>query len=434
MKSPNVLLIAHSCEPGRGSEWGTSWAFVNEMARHQPVWVIVHSDCRERLDAHLRSQPSPFPIHVKYVEMPRWLGWMRNSAYALHNIHYYLWQGQAGRMARAWHREVGFDVVQHISYSRWWMASAGAALVRDGVKFIFGPCVGGESIPKCFRNRVPWRARWSEFQRHVARFVWQRDPALARCIRGADIVVGGTPASIDGMSAYGPRRIEVLTAAMITDTSLIDAARPLRESRRPDHVLRVCSVGGALYTRGIDLILKAIAQSGIEQIHYTHCCGGPALESLKRLAVELGIAHKVTFTGETNQARNLQYVAASDVLVHLALRDSQGVVPEALALGVPVIALDHHSMSPILDDTVGHKVPMDEHTTPESVIADVARTLQRYSQDRTALARLSRACVARSQELSPAYRVALFRRWHAELAAQQTNEPTYDHVHPVEAA
>jgi glycosyltransferase involved in cell wall biosynthesis len=414
MNRPKVLLIAYSCEPGRGSEWGTSWAFVSEMARHQPAWVLVHDDNRAGLDAFLAANATPHPIHVTYVKLPPALAWMRKTAYAIQNVHYYFWQLAAARAARRLHEAVGFDVVQHISWSRWWMPSAGATLARRGVRFIFGPCVGGETVPANFKRRATWAVRWGEFQRAVAREIWSRDPMLARCVRSADVVVVGTPASVEGVSRFRPKRVEVLPAVMITDTRLIDASRPIRAARVIDDTLRICSVGGMIHYRGVDLILRAIKLSGVENSHYTHCCGGPTFEAMKALAAELGIADRVTFTGETKHAENLTHVARADVLAHLVLRDSQGVVPEALALGVPVLALDHHSMSPILDDRVGHKVSMPADATPQDVVERVAAKLKHWAADRAELAAMGEACIARSRELSPQYRVGVFRRWHAE--------------------
>lgn len=418
---PNVLLIAYACEPGRGSEWGTSWAFVHEMARHQPVWVIAHADNRARLDEHLRTKHAGHPIHVTYVELPRWLGWMRNSTYALLNVHYYFWQLAARRAVRKLHDKVRLDVVQHISYSRWWMPSAGAALSKLGVRFIFGPCVGGEQVPRAFRKAAPWKVRWGEFQRLVARTMWARDPLLKRTIQDADIVVAGTPASVEGVTRYGPKRVEVMPSVMITDTTLIDLNRAKRLAYRPDKTLRIVSVGGVIYYRGVNLILRAIKQSGIEDFHFTHCCGGEMLEQVKQLAVDLGIADRVTFTGKTKHAENLGCVANADVMAHIVLRDSQGVVPEALALGVPVLALDHHSMSPVIDASVGHKIPMPADATPDSIVDDAARVLRHWYDNRHLLPAMAQACIRRSQELSPAHRVGIFRSWHAELTANNAN-------------
>lgn len=410
-----LLIIAYACEPGRGSEWGISWAFVSEWARTQEVWLIAHDDNRVALEAHLQQNPPPYRINVTYVRLPRWLAWLRNSNYALHNLHYYLWQSAAGRAAKRLHKQFAFDVVQHISYSRWWMASGGAALASQGVKFVFGPCVGGEQMPREFRKRAPMWMRWSELQRAIALFVWTHDPMMGRCIRRASLVVGGTPSSMEGMRRYGPQRMEMASAILITDTRLIEAARPVRASRVPDDVFRICSVGGLAYYRGVDLILRAIAKSGITNFQFTHCCGGVMLEELKALANELRIADRVHFTGETRHGENLQQVARSDVLIHLVLRDSQGVVPESLALGVPVLALDHHSMSAIIDQSVGYKVPMPEGVTAQAIIDDVARKLAHWYEHREELERMGPACVERSRELSPEFRVALFRRWHAEL-------------------
>ena len=97
-------------------------------------------------------------------------------------------------------------------------------------------------------------------------------------------------------------------------------------------------------------------------------------------------------------------------------------MPEALALGVPVLALDHHSMSAVIDESVGHKVPMSDGVTSEQIVDRVAEKLRYWDAHRDELFGLSAACLERSAQLSPEHRVATFRRIHAELLAEGVPE------------
>jgi glycosyltransferase involved in cell wall biosynthesis len=60
---------------------------------------------------------------------------------------------------------------------------------------------------------------------------------------------------------------------------------------------------------------------------------------LHDLALGLGLSESVTFTGQVEDA--LPYIAAMDVLVNASAEEPFGIVlVEAMALGVPVVAVD----------------------------------------------------------------------------------------------
>jgi glycosyltransferase involved in cell wall biosynthesis len=68
--------------------------------------------------------------------------------------------------------------------------------------------------------------------------------------------------------------------------------------------------------------------------------GGSALEALRRLAEQLGIAEQVTFTGFVEPASTPAYYAASDIFVFASRTETQGVsIAEALAAGLPCVVV-----------------------------------------------------------------------------------------------
>ncbi len=78
-------------------------------------------------------------IHVAYHAMPAWTQWMWRIQFTV-NLYYYIWNIGAGRLAKRLHAEHRFDLVHHVTYVRYWMPSAGAAL---GIPFVWGPLGGG---------------------------------------------------------------------------------------------------------------------------------------------------------------------------------------------------------------------------------------------------------------------------------------------------
>lgn len=412
ISAPRLLVISYACAPGKGSEWGAGWSFVREMARTNHVYLITHEDNRIDIESVLPTFADRQRVHVRYVRLSRWLSWMRSGSYALLNLHYYLWQKQAARVARTWQDEVHFDIAQHISYMRWWMPSAGAAIASRGVKFIFGPVVGGEVMPRQFRRRLSLGNRFGEWQRRVAMKLWQLDPALARCIRSASLVICGTRNSMHQVEKYGPQRVELMASGTMSDESIINAAREEQTKRPRGDSFRVVSVGGMSYFRGIDLCLRAFAKAALPDAEYIHCCDGPDRSRLLHLVRELGIENRVTFTGDRKHAENVKTVGRGDVYIHAVLRDSMGTIPEAMSLGLPILTLDHNTPGLMVDETCGHLVKIDDNTTPEEVVDEMARVLREWYADREQMKRLGEAGRRRCQQFSIAARGEQNRAFH----------------------
>ena len=416
-KPPRLLLIAFACAPNRGSEWGLSWNFARELARKQPVSIITHIENQAEIDAHLASNATEFPIDVRYVTLPRWMNRLGAAVYAFFNIQYLLWQRSAARAARQMHATQAFDIVHHVSLVRWWMPSAGATLAtrQGGAMFIFGPVGGGEPMPKRFRGGIGVRARLSELIRNVAVGVWSLDPTLRRCVRRSSIVLACTPHAATRLALYRPVRLETIAAAVTSSPSIVEDARAHRAARQAGQRFRVVSSGGLSYYRGVDLCLRAFAKAGLADAEYIHASDGPDRARLEALAASLGIADRVRFLGDQPHAENVKAVATADVYMHAVLRDSQGLIPDAMSLGIPVLTLDQNTMSLLVDESCGHKVPMGKTATPETVVDEMARVLRQWHDDPALRDRLGAAGIVRAEQFTPAGRTAIFRAMYARL-------------------
>jgi glycosyltransferase involved in cell wall biosynthesis len=410
-----LLFLAYACEPGRGSEWGLGWHYVADLSRTQPVWVITHADNQPGLDRYLREKHTGHPVHVTYVKLPRFLGWMRNSYYSLYNLHYYLWQFAAARAARRLHRRVKLDLVQHVSLFRWWMPSAGAALVKDGVGFIFGPVGGGDTLPKGFSKKSPLYSKLSDLLRFSARSIWRHDPFLKRCIRRAHLLLAGLPSSEEWFRRYGGTNIETLCSAIAGAPELAKAARDARANRPKDQPFTFVSCGGLSYYRGVDIAVRAFAKANLPNARYVHLCDGPMRPTIEALARELGVADRVTMMGDLPHIECLQHVARGDACVHTVLRDSQGPLVEAMMAGVPVITLNHLTPAMLVGDDCGVKLPIDDNTTPDELVDALAKVMRDWHDHPEQLAPMSAAAKLRGEEFTPEAKGRQYRAFHQRV-------------------
>ena len=394
-----VLLIAYGCEPGRGSEPGIGWHHAVATARSRPTYIVAHPDHRGPLCdgiADWNRRGEGMPMRAVYVDAGgpsrRWA----NAGYAGFNVYYYLWQRAAARAAVDLHRRVGFAAVQHVSLTRWWMPSPGAALAARGVPFVWGPLGAGETMPWRFRRGIGMRGHVTELSRAAARETFMRDPALIRCARLTTVGVAEPDETADRMRSLGVRRVE-RAYSLPCDARRMDGVEPAEKSPK---TFRVVSGGGLVYWKSFHLSVRAFARAfgGDPRCEYVHVCGGEQEGRVRREAERAGVGGRVRLLGEMPHREALRWVASADLYVLPTLRDTTGHIFEALAAGVPVLSVDRLSPGAVLDDSCGRRVPVRGDV--ESIVEEMATTMRRWRDDAGLRERLSAGAKLRAADLS----------------------------------
>jgi glycosyltransferase involved in cell wall biosynthesis len=131
--------------------------------------------------------------------------------------------------------------------------------------------------------------------------------------------------------------------------------------------------------KGLPLVLEAMARAQHPGIRLTAAGTGPCLDEWKKLAADLGIADRVQFLGQVAWTQMGSLFTKCDALVFPSLRDSQGtIVLEAMAHGMPIIALDHQGVASVVPADAGIKVAV---TTPDETIGGLARAMGELADD-----------------------------------------------------
>lgn len=374
-----VLQISFACEPERGSEPSVGWNVAWQASRTQPVWVLTDPSHRDKVEAWL-TKHGETNIKVSYHAMPVWCQWMWKIQFTV-NLYYYLWNIGAARTARALHAKERFDVVHHVTYVRYWMPSAGSAL---GIPFVWGPLGGGESAPPGFLKGLGLKGRSEEALRAVMRWVFERDPRLKACAKASTVAVACSQETAVRMRRLGVKDLRVMSSIGIDPGGLGTIA-----TRPADGKVRFISVGRLLHWKGFHFGLEAFAKADLDNAEFVVVGGGPQLERLKALATTLGIAHRVTFTGELPWRDGLKQFQQADVLVHPSLHDSGGfVLLEAMEMRKPVICLDLGGPGVYVNSFTGFAV---KAVSIPQVIDDIAAAMRKLAGDGALRATLGEA-------------------------------------------
>jgi 1,2-diacylglycerol 3-alpha-glucosyltransferase len=137
---------------------------------------------------------------------------------------------------------------------------------------------------------------------------------------------------------------------------------------------------------------------------------GPDKENLQELTAELGIAGRVTFTGELPFEKVVVYLKAADLFGFASVTETQGLVTmEAMAAGLPVVAVDASGTRDIVDNgEQGFLVPNNPEALAASImqLIESPKTMQNFSKKALKKAKIF-DLEARAKQLTSTYEQAI---------------------------
>jgi rhamnosyl/mannosyltransferase len=167
-------------------------------------------------------------------------------------------------------------------------------------------------------------------------------PVLKKFLERADRIIAATARLIEFSEILKPhaRKCVVIPFGMDLERFINAAPAVLRESARirQEHGERVVLfVGRLVYYKGVEHLIRAMRDVNGRAMIVGE---GPLEAELKRLAVDCGVADRVTFLGRVDDAILPAYYRACDVFVlpSTAASEAFGLVQiEAMACGKPVV-------------------------------------------------------------------------------------------------
>jgi glycosyltransferase involved in cell wall biosynthesis len=384
-----ILLSAFACEPNLGSEEGVGWNTVLQAAKYHETWVFTRTFCRSFIEAELAHNPVP-NLHFIYFDP---FGWSEDwkGKQGLLQLHYYLWQIWAYFTARKLNREIGFDIIHHVTYVKHWSPSFLALMPQP---FIWGPVGGAEAAPKPFWQDFSRRGKIYETLRELAQAVGERDPFVGLTARRSAIALATTEETAARLRWMKAKNVQIFSQVGLSRSEI----EILEQYQLPlSNPVRFLSVGRLLHWKGVHLGIRAFALAKLKQAEYWIVGDGPERQRLEALVAELGITDQVIFWGGLPRTSTLSKMGESHVLLHPSLHDSGGFVcTEMMGVGRPVICLDLGGPTTQITDETGIKVPAVD---PDSAVQGLAEAIARLANDAELRSRMGEAGQKRVREV-----------------------------------
>jgi glycosyltransferase involved in cell wall biosynthesis len=360
------------------------WHLVRQMSRFEEVWVITRANNRGPIEQVVAREPLP-NAHFVYFDLPPWMSFWKRGQFGV-LLYYYLWQAGVYFIARKFHREVGFDLIHHVTFAKYWAPSF---LVLLPVPLLWGPIGGGDAPPRAFWGAFSFRGMLYETMRTIARSIGQLDPFVRLTARRSALVLANTQGSRNKVLSLGAKNVH-----LFSHMGMETGHGGLTPKSFALNRFRIASLGRFLQLKGHDLGLRAFArlQRNFPESEYWLIGDGPERKRLEKLSVELGVRDRVKFCGSMPRVDALACLAECDVLLHPSLYDSApSACLEAMAAQLPIVCLNLSGPALQVTERSGIRIPAE---TPEQVVRDLAVALGRLAGDAALLRSLAKGARA----------------------------------------
>ncbi|MDI3515081.1 MAG: 1,2-diacylglycerol 3-alpha-glucosyltransferase [Rhodocyclaceae bacterium] len=192
-----------------------------------------------------------------------------------------------------------------------------------------------------------------------------------------DAVVVPSTAMRDRLAGYGVRTpMEILpTGIPVQDFAGGDGLHFRRLYDIPEHAPMALYIGRVAHEKNIGFLLEVAALMKAQRPDFVLVVAGegPATPGLQRQVLRNGLAGTVRFVGYLERRKRLpECYAAADVFVFASRTETQGLVLlEAMAAGLPVVALAAMGTTDILAAERGARIAPDSPAGFAAVVEDV---------------------------------------------------------------
>ena len=366
----NILLSAYECDPTRGSEYGRSWSWVMDYSdKGFNVYCLTSVRGNNSIKQFLKNNPLP-NVNFFFVEVPTYLEERYGTGTLWTYGHYLVWLRQAYRQAKSLLQNVDFDFAHHVS---WGSLQLGTFLWRLDIPYAYGPVGGGQYAPK--ELKPFFLEGWSlEVKREfISEMLLKFNRNTKKGIRKAQCILAVNEDTKRLATKLGGKRIQIVVDTNLKKSDL--CPRPVETKQKPH--LKLIWVGRLLYRKGLPLVLQAMAKIDADlPISLSIYGDGPFGEALPTHLKQLNIENRANWYGQVPMDTLKQAYLGHDVFVFCTLRESLGVqFFEAMAHGLPVIALDIHGAKTAIPDTAGIKLPL---APAEQVVESLAGAIETF--------------------------------------------------------
>ena len=384
-----VAIVCELCSLRMGGEAAIPFHYFRLLrARGVDAHLVAHARNARELNAAFAAEPDRLHlVEDSLLQQALWVvgrvlpDEVRRSTTAL--VSHLYTQRKQRRILRRLARDGAINVIHQPTP----VSPAVPSMIHGcGAPVLIGPMNGDMEYPPAFRRRAHLVDRaFVRSARWVARFANHLVPGKRR----AALLLAANARTEGALGAYHPDHAPTRLVENGVDLAQWHPPAAPRPSENGGPVRFIFS-GRLIGWKGVDLILAAWdtlpRELNAELVIIGDGPERPRLESQHR---RLRLGDRVRFIGWLPQPQVARQLGEADVLLHPSLRECGGSsVLEAMACGVPVIAVDWGGPADYVDASCGLLLPP---TYPEQLVKGLAAAIAQLAGSQPLRARLGRA-------------------------------------------
>jgi len=154
--------------------------------------------------------------------------------------------------------------------------------------------------------------------------------------------------------------IEVVPTGIYVEKFSRGAGKSFRKKQKiPADAFVVGHLGRLAPEKNLEFVAQAVAEFMKKEpaAHFMVCGKGPSEEALQKIMIEAGVADRYHFAGVVKGKDLIDAYHAMDVFAFASQSETQGLVlTEAMAAGVPVVAVDAPGAREVVQDGVNGRI------------------------------------------------------------------------------
>ncbi|MBC5992530.1 glycosyltransferase [Pontibacter cellulosilyticus] len=351
-----VLLSAYACDPSRGSEYGNGWNWAYQLAlKGYEVHVITTSRGRKSIEEQLNSKDFlSDKLVFHFIDHSNFWAKAYYKNFILMYVAYFLWQLKIFNYVKK--SNIQFDLVHHVT---WGSLKVGSALYKLNTPFVYGPVGGGHTAPLILKKFL-YSDKKSEWARNfIGVFIAKINPLTRNTLKHAKTILATNAETLKMAKSLGGRDVN-----LILDAALPKDFGPSKFPDRNQEKLVLLWLGRIYAFKGLGLVLESLSkvpQQKLMNIELHVVGDGPFKDEAEKLSCKLGLQPIVKFHGSVPFSEVKKYYLKANAFIYCSLRDScPAQVLEAQAFGLPVITLDLHGQSLLVQENRGIKCPVGD--------------------------------------------------------------------------
>jgi glycosyltransferase involved in cell wall biosynthesis len=401
-KPLKILLSAFACHPAKGSEEGVAWNWLKELSQEHQVYVLISTllGQDEAVKAAVEELPSAKNIHLTVIPFAekrhRLIAFFPILEFYVHCVE---WQKAALLEAQKLLKHTDVDIVHHVTYATWTIPSFLWQLPKP---FVLGPVAGSQRMPLAGYQLMPFKGIVHEIVRMVFYF-WARLPLTPakKAVKRSNLVLCGNLETLREVSSMrNSGRSLLMSEVGITGVPEIKWLEKLTDFKEEDDNspnVSLLWVAAFEPRKNFGLLLKALRMLPADIQWKLFVAGdGDWLAYWQGKVVESGLATKIKFLGQIPYHQMSEYYRQADIFVLPSLREgSPTVVIEAMANGLPVVALKLCGMASLLSEDCGILVDVQSKA---QMIKDFANAIERLSRNQALRYQIGQNAYARIKD------------------------------------